>query len=343
MAVAQEPLRVAFFHSELSRDGPGLMLRDILSGEDEQVLAIVAVVRAVDPDVLVLGGVDWDLQGHGLAALAEAFGGFPHRFAARPNRGVDSGLDLNGDGQLGTPDDAFGYAEFAGQEGSAVLSRLPLDLESIQNFSGLLWRDLPDAIPPEGAAGQGRLSTTAHWVVPVLLRDGTSLSLLIWHATPPVFDGPEDRNGRRNHDEAAFWSQYLDGNFGSPPARFVLLGAANLDTLDGDGRPGALRQILSDPRLSDPRPASIGAVDASRRDGGVNLRHRADPRFDTVDWPDDAGRPGNMRVDYVLPSATLDVRGAGVFWPTREPRLGAEVEVASRHRLVWIDIAVPGG
>ena len=35
------------------------------------------------------------------------------------------------------------------------------------------------------------------------------LHLLISHPTPPAFDGPEDRNGRRNHDEIRFWSDYL--------------------------------------------------------------------------------------------------------------------------------------
>ena len=32
-----------------------------------------------------------------------------------------------------------------------------------------------------------------------------------WSAipTPPAFDGEEDRNGRRNHDEIRFWVDYV--------------------------------------------------------------------------------------------------------------------------------------
>ena len=36
-----------------------------------------------------------------------------------------------------------------------------------------------------------------------LLPDGRRLHLLTWHATPPAFEGPDRRNSRRNHDEAA--------------------------------------------------------------------------------------------------------------------------------------------
>lgn len=339
-AFAADSLRIAFFHTELSRDGPGLLLRDILSGEDAQVQAVTSVVRAARPDVLVLAGIDWDLEGHALAALADRIGGYPHRFSARPNRGVDSGLDFDGDGRPGGPDDAFGYAEFPGQEGLAVLSKWPVDAGRVQDFTALDWRDFPGALLPAGDDPAGRLSTTGHWVVPVMLPDGQGLSLLVWHATPPVFDGPEDRNGRRNHDETAFWLRYLDGAFGPVPERFVLAGAANLDPVDGDGRPEALAALLGDPRVVDTAPRSAGALRADAKDGGVNRGQRGDPALDTADWPDDEGKPGNLRVDYVLPSAGLRVRGAGVFWPAPDALLGGDVELASRHRLVWVDIAL---
>ncbi|NNL35135.1 MAG: endonuclease/exonuclease/phosphatase family protein [Silicimonas sp.] len=339
-AHAVESLRVAFYHTELSRDGPGLLLRDILTGEDEQVLAVVRVVRHADPDVLVLGGIDWDLRAHALAALADAIGGYPHRFAARPNGGVPSGADLDGDGRADGPGDDFGYAGFAGQKGLAVLSRLPIAAPDARDFSELLWRDLHGALIADLVAEQARLSTTAHWDVPVVLSDGGRLNLLIWHATPPVFDGPTDRNGRRNHDEAAFWLRYLDGAFGPPPQSFVLLGAANLDPADSEGRPEALLQLLSDNRLQDVRPASAGGAAASESDGGVNRRHRGAAALDTVNWPDEDGWPGNLRVDYVLPSASLNVIGAGVLWPPPEASLGRDAEIASRHRLVWVDINV---
>ena len=336
--MAQDRIRLAFFHTELSRDGPGLLLRDILSGEDEQVLAVSEVVREVEPDILVLAGIDWDLEGHALAALVDAIGGFRHSFSNRPNRGIQSGRDLNDDVILATPDDAFGWAEFPGQNGMAVLSRLPLAKDKMRDFTELPWLVLKDALAPEGTDDQARLSSTVHWDLPVVLPSGDRLHLLIWHATPPVFDGPEDRNGRRNHDEAAFWLECLDGAFGDAPDRFVLMGAANLDPADGDGRPQALNRLLRHPLVTDPKPSSNGGVWKSREDGGTNLRHGGNPTLDTVDWPDGEGRPGNLRVDFVLPSSNLRVVGSGVLWPENDTSLRRNVETASRHRLVWVDI-----
>jgi len=36
-----EPIRVATYNAELSRKGPGLLLRDILRGKDDQLAAVV--------------------------------------------------------------------------------------------------------------------------------------------------------------------------------------------------------------------------------------------------------------------------------------------------------------
>jgi len=40
--------------------------------------------------------------------------------------------------------------------------------------------------------------------------DGVRHRLLVHHPTPPAFDGPEDRNGRRNHDEIRLLAEVLD-------------------------------------------------------------------------------------------------------------------------------------
>ena len=332
-------MRIAFYHTELSRDGPGLLLRDIQAGDDPQIAAVARVVSRADADVLVLAGIDWDLQGHALTALNKVIGDFPYQFTSQPNRGADSGTDFDGDGILGGPGDAYGYAEFPGKDGLAVLSKYPLNLPGLKDFTRMRWSDLPQNLSREKMPGM-RLSTTAHWDLPVFSPDGTTLSLLIWHATPPVFDGPEDRNGRRNHDETAFWLQYLDGAFGSTPSRFVLLGAANLDVADGDGLRDALLALLEHERIRDPRPSSRGAVEAARTDRGVNLGHSGEAALDTVDWPDERGQPGNLRVDYVLPSSNLTVLDAGVIWPLPQTEFAEVVELASRHRLLWVDVAL---
>ena len=51
-----------------------------------------------------------------------------------------------------------------------------------------------------------RLSSKSHWDVPVNIG-GQIIHLLASHPTPPIFDGIEDRNGRRNHDEIRFWRE----------------------------------------------------------------------------------------------------------------------------------------
>lgn len=337
---------MATFNADLTRKGPGLLLRDILTDRDPQVEAAAGVIAAAAPDVILLTGIDYDLDGVALAAfaarIAAAGVAYPHRFTARPNTGLATRLDLDGDGRLGGPGDAQGFGRFAGEGGMAVLSRLPLG--QAVDHSAFLWRDLPGnllagaGLTDEVAAVQ-RLSTTGHWVVPVDLPDGGQITLLAWLATPPVFDRPEDRNGRRNHDEAAFWLRLLDGDlpFAAPRAPFVLLGDANLDPVDGEGRAEALLALLGDARLQDIRPESPGATAAGQ--GGANARHKGPAALDTADWPDDPG-PGNMRVDYVLPSAGLAIEGAGVWWPAPGPAAD-QAAAASRHRLVYVDISLP--
>ena len=147
-----------------------------------------------------------------------------------------------------------------------------------------------------------------------------------------MFDGPEDRNGRRNADEIRFWQLYLSGTYGpAPQSRFVLLGDANLDPQDSEGRNNVIRTLLADPRFQDPAPVSEGG----RIAGGGN-----EPERNTVDWPEP--KPGNLRVDYVLPSADLSVVGSGVDWPAPGDTGLKVVEKASVHRLVWIDLDIGG-
>ncbi|MBY6067272.1 endonuclease/exonuclease/phosphatase family protein [Leisingera aquaemixtae] len=325
-----ESLRIATFNTELSRAGPGQMLRDLTRGGDTQVAAAVDVIAAAQADVLALQGIDWDLEGRALAALAARLAerglDYPYHVALQPNSGrpPPTPLDLDGDGKAGGPRDNQGYGRFRGQGGIALLSRLPVDREGIRDFSALLWQDLPGALLPQRNDGSPfpsaeaqsvqRLSATAHWLVPLMLPDGSRLSVMTFHATPPLFDGPEDRNGRRNHDEIRLWQLLLDGRLGPVPGGpFVITGDANLDPDCGEGRTEAIRSLLSDPRLQDPRPESA--------EGGTA----------TVDWQS----AGRMRVDYVLPSAGLTVTASGVVWPDGPD---APAAAASRHRLVWVDL-----
>ncbi len=328
------PLRVAYWDVELNRRGPGLLLQDIQRGKDPQLAAVLSVAKQLDADILVLSGIDYDHDGIALGAFADRLGRagspYPYRFTRRPNTGLATGLDLDGDGRLGGPGDAQGWGRFSGEGGLAVLSRLPFDTAAFRDFSGFLWRDLPGALLPPGADERAmavqRLSTTAHWALPVMLPDGRRLTLLLWHATPPVFDGPEDRNGRRNHDEAAFWLRLLAGDLDvpAPEPPFVLAGTANLDTVAGDGRPDALEALMASPKLQNPAPrgtsgeTALATADFSAREG-----------------------PGRLRVDYMLPSADLTVAGAAVLWPKAGDPLAETLVTASRHRPVTVDLMVP--
>ena len=324
-------MRVATYNTELARDGPGLLLRDILRGDDVQIEAVLDVIVQADADILALQGIDFDLTGAALTALLARlpadFTGYPYHFAQRPNTGWPTGLDMDGNGRLGERRDAQGYGAFSGQGGMAVISRYPIDQEAVQDFSALLWRDLPGARLPETADGPfpsaaalevQRLSTTAHWVVPINTPQGR-INILTYHATPPVFDGPEDRNGRRNADETRFWQLYLDGRVGpTVPGAFVILGDANLDAEAGDGSRAIMADLLADPRLNDPRP-----------EGAMGT--------DTVDWR--SSDIGTMRVDYVLPARSLTIVNSGVLWPPEKDPFADTAANASRHRLVWVDIA----
>ena len=320
-----QPLRIATYNVELQRDGLGLLLRDLARGKDPQIAAVLDVIATADADVLAIQNFDYDLTAEALSILAKA-ADYPHYFALRPNAGMPTGLDMDGDGKLGGPADAQGYGRFSGHGGMAILSRYPILTDSVQDLSDLLWKDVPDALLPVTADGPfpsadalsvQRLSTTEHWIVPIDVPKG-QFDLMTFHASPPVFDGPEDRNGRRNHDEIRLWQQVLDGDIGTAPAnRFVIAGDANLDPDDSDGIRSAIDNLLADMRLRDVRPTGAAGTD-------------------TVDWADPV--PGNLRVDYVLPSIHWAVLDSGVMWPAADDPEARTVATASRHRLVWVDL-----
>lgn len=95
-------------------------------------------------------------------------------------------------------------------------------------------------------------------------------------------------------------------------------------------------------------PDSEGGVAAAIRQNEINDTHEGNPAFDTADFNDET--PGNLRVDYVLPSEDLAIDDAGVFWTTEDDELfrlvgdfDPESEIpngfaASDHRLVYADV-----
>jgi endonuclease/exonuclease/phosphatase family metal-dependent hydrolase len=355
--------RFASFNTSLFSDEDGGTIRRLEAG-DAKAKQIAAVIQQVRPDVILLNEFDYD-EGERAAELFQQrflevaqFGGKPiryeHRFLAPVNTGVPSGLDLDNDGRTDTGNDAWGYGQHPGQYGMLVLSRFPIDIAQARTFQHLLWKDLPRArrpMNPDGSAfnpdevwNQLRLSSKSHWDVPIETPLGR-IHFLVSHPTPPVFDGAENRNGLRNHDEIRLWAEYITpgdkpwlcddaGRCGGLPgdASFVIAGDQNADPVDGAGEPGAISQLLDHPRVNATFvPQSEGGARLAAEYGHARL---GDPRSHTGDF---GPRVGTLRLDYVLPSRDLQVRDGGIFWPISPPE-HVEWSRASDHHLVWLDL-----
>lgn len=374
------PLRVASYNVSLYDDQAGGLLRRLQAG-DAGARKVAAVLQRVRPDVVLLNEFDFVADGSAADLFQRAYlevpqpGGGPairyrHRYLAPVNTGVPSGLDLDRNGRVGGStalagendldrrergNDAWGYGLHPGQYGMLVLSRHPIDHAAVRSFRLLRWSAMPGArMPRDPQTGapwypadvwaQLRLSSKSHWDVPVRTPHGT-VHLLAAHPTPPVFDGPEDRNGARNADEIRLWAQYLSpgneswlcddgGRCGGLPAgaRFVIAGDYNADPFDGDSVPGAMDQLLRHPRVDArfvPRSAGAAALAAS-----YDLPRRGDTSAHTGDF---GPRTGTLRLDYVLPSRGLAVVDGGVWWPPPGAP-GATIADGSDHRLVWLDL-----
>lgn len=369
----REAVRFMTYNASLNRGTEGQLREDLATADDAQAQAVAEVIQRTDPEILLINEFDYDPEGRSAELfhdnyLAVSQNGqnpvdYPYVYSAPVNTGVPSGLDLNQDGTVGGPDDAWGFGAFPGQYGMVVYSRHPIDTPNIRTFQGFRWADMPGNLLPadyytDEQAGQLRLSSKSHWDVPVRIGKKT-VHVLASHPTPPSFDGDENRNGRRNHDEIRFWADYVSDRAASsyiyddeggrgglePGSPFVVMGDQNSDPHDGDSWPGAIQQLLEHPRVQDPLPTSAGGPEAAARQGGVNLSHLSDPAYDTADFNDDPA-PGNLRADYVLPSKNLRVLEAGVWWPAPgEP--GSELTgeypfPTSDHRPVYIDISMDG-
>ena len=374
-AAQADPLRVATFNLSLNRNAPGQLVADLSTGANAQARTVAEIIQRADPDVVLLnefdyvaGGVAADLFRDNYLEVSQNGApavDYPYAFVAPSNTGIPSGFDLNNDGTVGGGDDAFGFGVFEGQYGMLVLSKHPIVTDDVRTFQHFLWKDMPGALLPDDPATAApadwyspdelavmRLSSKSHWDVPVQVGRQT-VHVLASHPTPPTFDGAEDRNGRRNHDEIRFWADYVTPGQGryiyddaglrgglNPSQAFVIAGDQNADPLDGDSVDAAIDQLLGNKRIVDPLPTSDGAVEAAALQAGANATHRGDPAFDTADFADTA--PGNLRADYVLPSRKLRVADAGVFWPVSSDPLSALTGTfpfpSSDHRLVWVDL-----
>ena len=366
--MCRQPVRIATFNVSMEADNyrspntnihPEALRQHLASGTHPQIRNIAEIIQRVRPDIILLNEFDYITpQTEGLDQFQQHYldqpqSGqspihYPYRFTAPVNTGVLMPVDQSGDGNISAPEDAYGFGHYPGQYGMAVLSQYPIYESAARTFQNFRWRDMPDARLPRRPDGSDyytpevmeifRLSSKSHWDLPIHIGTHT-LHLLASHPTPPVFDGPEDRNGLRNHDEIRLWVDYLNdtasylyddqGKRGglSSEQGFVIAGDLNASPVQGDSHREIITDLIHHPRVQAVTPESRGATEA-RPDDPHAASH-------TVSW--------GLRADYVLPSREFTVIDSGVFWPSKDDplsRLVEDRETSSDHRLVWVDICV---
>ncbi|WP_445767242.1 endonuclease/exonuclease/phosphatase family protein [Rheinheimera sp.] len=339
-----------------------VLASQLQNGTQPQIKNIAHIIQLVRPDVLLLNEFDYIAKPElGVTAfirnyLHQAQGDakpidYPYFYYSTVNTGQPSGHDLDNDGKTtGVGADAWGFGFYPGQYGMVLLSKYPIDTTKVRTFQQFKWQDMPGFMPTKKADGspwysqaawaEFPLSSKSHWDIPLDIN-GKTVHILASHPTPPVFDGPENRNGIRNHDEIRFWVDYLtpqnagyiyddNGNKGglAADARFVLLGDQNASADgEGDALNSAISALYNHPRINNTMPPqSKGAAE--------NAPGNPKAAFHTAGW--------RMRADYVLPSkAGFVIKDSGVFWPEKasplHPLVGSR-GASSDHRLVWVKL-----
>ena len=382
---ANDGVRFATFNASMSRNFSGDLVNELANPGSAQPATIAEIIQRTNPDVVLINEFDYDDAGAAAASFQSNYLGisqngaapvvYPHVYIAPSNTGIPSGFDLDNNGIIGTgvfgSGDALGFGRFPGQFGMVLYSKHPILTSEVRTFQNFLWKDMPGALlpgDPDGVSPDNPdwyspaeldvlpLSSKSHWDVPLSIG-GQKVHVLASHPTPPVFDGAEDRNGRRNSDEIRFWSDYITpgstsdyiyddmqafGGLGADE-KFVIMGDLNSDPFDGDSLPGSIGQLLDNPLVNTSvTPTSLGGPEDSAAEGLANLSHLGDPAFDTADF--NPANPGNIRADYVLPSANLLIDDAGVFWPVQSDPLSSLTGnfpfPGSDHRLVYVDIVI---
>ncbi len=291
-------------------------------------------------------------------------------FMSPSNTGRASGYDLDHDGNAvteypepppaaddGAParqtaegraygNDSWGFGTFPGQYAMALLVLEGLDLltDEVRTFRHFLWRDLPDGRrPTDPESGdfwyddevwdRFPLSSKSHWDVPVRLPGGAVIHVLASHPTPAAFDGPERRNKLRNRAEIKFWSDYISG------AEFITDDRGMAGGLDAGASFVIMGDLNADPDEGSAVDDPIGTFLLSNEAVNSGFTPVADSAglaaFPDLDPDDTAG--WGMRVDYVLPSADIEILGGMIVRPIPD-----NPDRVSDHFPVYLDLRVGG-
>lgn len=345
----------------LSLQGPQLLMKNLATGEHPQIKNIAEIIQRTRPDIILLNEFDYiENPNLGVNAFIRNYlnvsqnGSEPidyqYLFYAPSNTGLPTTFDLNNDGKhekFGA--DAQGFGLYSGHYGMVLLSKYPIEKQRVRTFQRFLWSDMPDALSPvlpeSGAPFYTerewlnlRLSSKSHWDIPVNI-DGEMIHILASHPTPPVFDGDEDRNGKRNHDEIRFWLDYISTNSANyiyddhgiyggieQNERFVILGDQNASPDRINDTKSVISELLASPLVN---ASFIPASEA----GAKNKPSNEYAQFHTASW--------GARADYVIPSQHFTIIDGAVFWPTKNSELYRLVDnrsSSSDHRLVWLTL-----
>ncbi|MCH2189858.1 MAG: endonuclease/exonuclease/phosphatase family protein [Gammaproteobacteria bacterium] len=331
----------------------------LASGNNEQISNVAQIIQRVRPDIILLNEFDFIADSEkGIELFVKNYLNvsqgnqpaldLPYFYIAPSNTGLSTAFDLDRNGRkTGVAGDAQGFGFYPGQYGMAILSRFPIDYNRARTMQNFLWKDMPNHLKPRIPNGEAwysdeqwsqlRLSSKSHWDIPINTPKGV-IHIIAAHPTPPTFDGSEDRNGKRNHDEIRFISDYLSsepyiyddqGRKGGidQGSRFVVLGDLNSSPTEGESIKTGIKGLLDH--------ALIDSSCEPKSTAGKNARPENQyAEYHTAAW--------GLRVDYALPSREgLTVVNCGLYWPTKsspEYSLIADRKSSSDHRLVWVDV-----
>ena len=304
---------------------------------------------------------------------------YAYRYTPNTNTGVASGFDLNNDGWwvATTP------SVSAVSPGSWFHHLLRFEIVGVRSFQNFRWKDMPGNLTNDPTASC-RISTAPMRSMrfacpqePWTWSATREVHFLTAHPTPPTFDGAEDRNGKRNHDEIRFWSDYVSGGATAATSTTTRAAAAACSGCEVrhrrrlQRRPAGWRRLRRSDRPTARQSAGEFAMTLASAGGG---RHRPGSEQEAPISRSAAippTTPPTSRIGAGQPSGGLrclrrhgDQR-FGVFWPTDEVQgdsndTGALFDLvgtsatrtstpdfpSSDHKAVWVDVqvaAVPDG
>lgn len=305
---------------------------------------------------------------------------YPFKTTYATNTGLLSDFDLDNNGKTGElPGDAWGFGQYHGQYAFALFSKYEIDTANTRTFQTFKWKDMEGAINPtiticgdpkkipqgmacgdnwysDDAWQQVRLSSKNHVDAPIIVPGSNgdeAIHLLMSHPTPPAFD--TGKNQQQNAAEVAFWHDYVNGKSYfyddagqtgglAQGAKFIMMGDQNLDPVAGDGQSNLMQAFHDDPLVNQTvmngelYPTSLGAAEYALE---TSKSHPKPNRITST---------FGLAVDYVMPSANLNISRSGVYWPmtteagralvndVRIGKYGNGKDVSSDHRLIWIDL-----